>query len=70
MMKNRLNYVDRFMMHTELYMLLSGKVASELTTQDMKKIGSHVDMQQEQENIGQQPLPAPAGNHLVIENPA
>lgn len=45
-MQTQLDYVERFMMHTELYMVLTGKAAAELTGDDMMKIGDHIDMQQ------------------------
>ena len=45
-MQTQLDYVERFMMHTELYMVLTGKAAADLTGDDMMKIGDHIDIQQ------------------------
>ena len=49
-MKEKFDYVDRFMMHAELYMLLSGKVAGDLTTDDMDKIEQHINLPKLQDN--------------------
>ncbi len=39
--------IERFMMHTELYLLLTGKDARELTRNDMDKVSEHMELQEE-----------------------
>ena len=48
-MSKRMDYVERFMMHTELYMLLTGKHAHDLTLTDIDRISGHIDLMQQQE---------------------
>ena len=55
MMKEQFDYVDRFMMHAELYMLLSGKAAGDLTADDMDKIEQHINLLKLQDNCEKQP---------------
>lgn len=43
------NYIEQFLMHTQLYIVLSGKSAEELTVDDMDKISGHIDMQRAEE---------------------
>ena len=44
-----MNYIERFMMHTELYMVLTGKQAQELTQEDMDRICRHINAIRQQE---------------------
>lgn len=42
-------YVERFMMHTRLYMVSTGKRARELTLSDMDQISRDIEMQSDYE---------------------
>lgn len=50
-METNSEYTERFIMHTELYMLLTGKDAQELSLEDMERIGSYLNTQNQHENI-------------------
>jgi|GEM_PF-4853612 len=50
-MKTNSDYTARFVMHTELYMILTGKNAQELSLDDMQRIGDYLNLQNQQETI-------------------
>jgi len=45
-------YTERFIMHTELYMLLTGKDAQQLSLEDMERIGALINLQSQQSDHG------------------
>ena len=54
-MEPRMAYTERFMMHTELYMLLTGKNARELTNDDMERIGRYLELDENRDRYFQYP---------------
>ena len=49
-MTTKMNYLERFMLHTELYMVLTGKQAEDLTMHDIDKISDHLDLLRQQKD--------------------
>ena len=49
-METQTEYVRRFLMHSELYMAMNDKQATELTGADMERILLNIEMQRDSEN--------------------